>query len=173
MRPSWDPVFALLAVRPVIAVDFRRRDEHGSRQLAGQADLCSGDAEDHRIAGLDNLFCGGEKAGLLVGHTEAIVTGTLAGHNAARQASGQPLLRLPTNTAIGDFIAYTGEAMQSPDGRSQKYTFSGSVYFARMKQLGLYTTDRQEVQARVAQAGVAGIFGAHHMALHPAESLVA
>jgi hypothetical protein len=31
--------------------------------------------------GVDNLFCGGEKAGLLVGHTEAMVTGTLGGHN--------------------------------------------------------------------------------------------
>ena len=35
-----------------------------------------------KVKGADNLFCGGEKAGLLVGHTEAIVTGTLAGHNA-------------------------------------------------------------------------------------------
>ena len=37
--------------------------------------------------GVDNLFCSGEKAGLLVGHTEAIVTGALAGHNAARMAA--------------------------------------------------------------------------------------
>ncbi len=31
-----------------------------------------------------NLFVGGEKAGFYVGHTEAICTGILAGHNAAR-----------------------------------------------------------------------------------------
>jgi hypothetical protein len=60
-----------------------------------------------------NLFCGGEKAGLLVGHTEAIVTGALAGHNAARWAAGAPLLRLPTSTAVGDFVAYSGEAARA------------------------------------------------------------
>ena len=37
-----------------------------------------------RVKGFANLFCGGEKAGLFVGHTEAISTGSLAGHNAAR-----------------------------------------------------------------------------------------
>jgi folate-dependent tRNA-U54 methylase TrmFO/GidA len=126
-----------------------------------------------QVHGLDNLFCGGEKAGLLVGHTEAIVTGTLAGHNAARQASGQPLLRLPTGTAIGDFIAYSGQAMESEEGKKQKYTFSGSVYFERMKQLGLYTTDRQAIQQRVAQAGAAGIFAGPIPALRPMEALVA
>ena len=36
------------------------------------------------VQGVNNLFCGGEKAGLLVGHTEAICTGTLAGYNAVR-----------------------------------------------------------------------------------------
>lgn len=36
-----------------------------------------------RVQGeVDNLFCGGEKAGLMVGHTEAIVTRTLAGWHA-------------------------------------------------------------------------------------------
>ena len=37
-----------------------------------------------KVIGVENLFCGGEKAGLLVGHTEAIVTGTLAGLNAVK-----------------------------------------------------------------------------------------
>ena len=126
-----------------------------------------------QVAGLDNLFCGGEKAGLLVGHTEAIVTGTLAGHNAVRQASGRPLLRLPATTALGDFIAYSGEAMQTEQGKMQKYTFSGSVYFERMKALGLYTTDRQVIQERVAQAGVAGIFAEAIAAPRPLERVVA
>jgi hypothetical protein len=35
-----------------------------------------------QVTGMDNLFCAGEKSGLLVGHTEAIVTGLLSGHNA-------------------------------------------------------------------------------------------
>ena len=33
------------------------------------------------VDGVENLYCAGEKAGLLVGHTEAIVTGVLAGYN--------------------------------------------------------------------------------------------
>lgn len=35
-----------------------------------------------KAQGLDNVFCAGEKSAILVGHTEAIVTGLLAGHNA-------------------------------------------------------------------------------------------
>jgi hypothetical protein len=111
-----------------------------------------------QIEGLDNLFCGGEKAGLLVGHTEAIVTGTLGGHNAARQAAGLPLLRLPESTAVGDFISTSGRAMHTDAGRLNKYTFSGSIYFERMRQLGLYTTDQAAIGRRVQQAGVQGVF---------------
>jgi folate-dependent tRNA-U54 methylase TrmFO/GidA len=111
-----------------------------------------------QVQGLSNLFCGGEKAGLLVGHTEAIVTGTLAGHNAVRHAAGVPLLRLPTSTVIGDFIAYSGEAMQTEEGKMKKYTFSGSVYFDRMKALNLYTINIAAIQQRVTQAEVASVF---------------
>lgn len=35
-----------------------------------------------QVDGVDNLFCCGEKAGILVGHTEAVITGLLAGNNA-------------------------------------------------------------------------------------------
>lgn len=34
------------------------------------------------VDGLENLFCCGEKFGIMVGHTEAAATGFLAGHNA-------------------------------------------------------------------------------------------
>ena len=34
------------------------------------------------VRGAENVFCGGEKSGLFVGHTEAITTGSLAGYNA-------------------------------------------------------------------------------------------
>ena len=43
-----------------------------------------------RVLGTANLFCAGEKAGLLVGHTEAIVTGTIAGYNAVRLLQNLP-----------------------------------------------------------------------------------
>jgi len=107
---------------------------------------------------IDNLFCGGEKAGLLVGHTEAIVTGTLAGHNAVRKAAGKALLTLPTALAVGDAITHVRERMQSEEGMREKYTFSGAGYFKRMQEVGLYTTDNDAIRARVAATGLAGVF---------------
>ena len=42
-----------------------------------------------RAAGpVANLFCAGERGGPMVGHTEALVTGALAGHNGVRSARG-------------------------------------------------------------------------------------
>lgn len=111
-----------------------------------------------KVEGLANVFCGGEKAGLLVGHTEAIVTGSLAGHNAARAAFGKAPLILPTSLACGDAIAFVKESMQTEAGMAKKYTFSGSVYFERMKQLNLYTTDINAIRERVAKAGMTGVF---------------
>ena len=110
--------------------------------------------------GVDNLFCGGEKAGLLVGHTEAIVTGTLAGHNAARQAAGRAPLVLPDTLAVGDAIRHVRERMATPEGMGEKYTFSGAGYFKRMQQLGLYSADPAAIRARVAEAGLEGVMGA-------------
>ncbi|MGE5485240.1 MAG: FAD-dependent oxidoreductase [Ignavibacteriales bacterium] len=109
-----------------------------------------------KVDGMDNLFCGGEKAGPLVGHTEAIVTGALAGHNAVRHGLGMDLLKIPESTAIGDAIALVGRLVKSGEGLNQKYTFSGSVYFERMKGLGLYTTDSAAIRQRVRDAGVEG-----------------
>jgi len=112
-----------------------------------------------KVEGVANLFCAGEKAGPLVGHTEAICTGTLAGHNAARWAQGLAPLVLPTSLAVGDAIAQVTERMRGPEeGLTEKYTFSGSVYFARMKALGLYSTDRAQIRQRVRQAGLEGVF---------------
>jgi choline dehydrogenase-like flavoprotein len=111
-----------------------------------------------QVKGLDNLFCAGEKAGLLVGHTEAICTGVLAGHNAVRWALGRPLLAIPRSTMVGEAIAYVREQMQSEEGLFKKYTFSGSVLFEHVQELGLYTTDRAAIAARVQAAGVSGLF---------------
>lgn len=111
-----------------------------------------------QVDGIDNLFCCGEKTGPLVGHTEAIASGTLAGHNAARQAAGERLLRLPETLACGDIIAWLTSRLREPGGLSVRYTFSGSVYFERMQALGLYTTDRAAIARRVADAGLSGVF---------------
>ncbi len=104
---------------------------------------------------VDNLFCGGEKAGLLVGHTEAMVTGAVAGHNAVRYLAGQKPLVLPNTLAVGDAITFVREEMDRPGGMSKKYTFSGSILFQRMKQRDFYQGAKPEVyHERVANAGL-------------------
>lgn len=104
-----------------------------------------------RVKNVANLFCAGEKAGPFIGHTEAIVTGSLAGHNAGRQVRGEALLRLPETTAIGSFLNYrkTGGGM---------FTFAGDVFFDYMKEKGLYTTDKETIRRRIGTAGLADIY---------------
>ncbi|MGL4797516.1 MAG: FAD-dependent oxidoreductase, partial [Paraclostridium sp.] len=60
--------------------------------------------------------------------------------------------------AIGDYIAYTNEEMKKPTAETSKFTFAGSVYFNRMKDLGFYTIDKKEVEKRVKNSGLEGIF---------------
>jgi hypothetical protein len=111
-----------------------------------------------KVEEVTNLFCGGEKAGLLVGHTEAICTGALAGYNAVKAARREKLLVLPDSLAVGDAIGFVRQQMREEGILSLKYTFSGSVYFERMKARGLYTTDRKQVEQRVGAAGLTGVF---------------
>ena len=109
----------------------------------------------HVLGPVNNLFCGGEKAGLLVGHTEAMVTGAVGGHNAVRYLAGREPLILPDTLCVGDAITHVREEMDKPGGLSKKYTFSGSVYFQRMKQKGFYQGAKPEVyHDRVAQVGL-------------------
>ena len=105
---------------------------------------------------VENLFCAGEKGGAMVGHTEAVVSGSLAGHNAARAALGLSPVCLPGELAVGDFVGHVTERMQTEEGRRYKYTFSGSVYFGRMKEKGLYSTDPAEIAGRVRRTGMEG-----------------
>lgn len=111
-----------------------------------------------RVAGAENLLCGGEKSGLFVGHTEAITTGTLAGHNAVRYLAGMRFLELPVQLATGDLIAFAAEQMKKEGGLMTRYTFAGAEYFARMKEKGLYSADPQEIKRRVERTGLAGIY---------------
>ena len=111
-----------------------------------------------KVEGLENVYCGGEKAGLLVGHTEAIITGTLAGHNAARCALGLEDIEIPLSLACGDGIAHVREMMQTKEGLTKKYTFSGSVLFEHMKSINLYTTDIEQIRQNVARAGMTDFF---------------
>ena len=113
---------------------------------------------DLKVTGVDNLFCAGEKSGLFVGHTEAICTGSLAGHNAVRLVLGMPLLILPSSIAIGDLITYANEKARNRDGRKDRYTFAGSVYFKRMQELELYTTNIEEIRSKIKKFNLSNVF---------------
>jgi len=114
-----------------------------------------------KVEGLENLYCAGEKAGLLVGHTEAICTGVLAGFNAVKSARREKPLLIPDSLAVGDAISFVRSQMREEGILSLKYTFSGSVYFERMKTKGFYTTDRKQVEQRVGAAGLSMVFAQH------------
>jgi hypothetical protein len=105
--------------------------------------------DDMKVKGIENLFCAGEKAGLFVGHTEAICTGSLAGHNSVRYLLGLPLLILPRATVIGDIIAYANYKLTTKEGRRNRYTFAGAEYFKRMQDMGMYTIDKEAIVNRV------------------------
>lgn len=111
-----------------------------------------------KVSGVGNLFCGGEKAGLFVGHTEAISTGSLAGHNAVRFVRGMKPLKLPTGLAIGDLISFAGKSLESAEGLMTRFTFAGAEYFERMKEKDLYSIDPDEIRRRVRRYGLEGIY---------------
>jgi len=111
-----------------------------------------------KVDAIENLFCCGEKSAILVGHTEAVITGLLAGNNAVRHCLDMQYLELPRTLASGDLIAFAHEQMQSEIGLRMRYTFSGSVYFERMKSLSLYSTNRAEINERVRDAGLNDVY---------------
>ncbi len=156
------PFFPLDDLRSIPGLENARYEDPYAGGLGNSIRYIGMSARDDtlRVAGLENLFCAGEKAGLMVGHTEAVCTGALAGHNAARLAGGKPPLTLPDSLAVGDMIAFVGRQMENETGRSLKYTFSGSVYFDRMKQLDLYTADPLKAARRVEALGLSGVFAA-------------
>ncbi|SKC72785.1 FAD-dependent oxidoreductase [Maledivibacter halophilus] len=111
-----------------------------------------------KVKDIDNLLCAGEKSGFFVGHTEAIVTGSLAGHNAVRMNKGMKLLELPISIGIGDIIAFANEKINTPEGLKTRYTFAGSTYFDRMKELGLYTLDKDSLKKKIKRLDLLNIF---------------
>jgi len=110
------------------------------------------------VHGLENVFCAGEKSAILVGHTEAIITGLLAGNNAVRCALDMKYLELPRTVAVGDFIDFVHEKMLEADGLKLRYTFSGSVYFERMQVSGLYSVNDLEIKARIKENNLTDIY---------------
>lgn len=111
-----------------------------------------------RVLGINNLLCGGEKSGLFVGHTEAITTGSLAGHNSARLSLGLPLMTLPRSLAVGEIIAYANESIDEEDGLSKRFTFAGSEFFERMKEKELYTININEIKSKIERMNLLNIY---------------
>lgn len=111
-----------------------------------------------KVVGVDNLFTAGEKSGFYIGHTEAIVTGYLAGHNGVRKALNMDLIELPEQLTIGDFISYSNKKMHEDGGDLLKFTFAGSIYFERMKEKNLYITDEKVLQKKVENSGLLGFY---------------
>ncbi len=110
-----------------------------------------------KVKGFENIFCGGEKSGQ-TSVDGAIITGYLAGHNAARQAYGwDELLVLPRSLAIGDFMAFVTEKFETGEGLKVVYRMARGEYWERMQQIGLYTEDVDLIRRRVEEAGLAGV----------------
>jgi len=154
------PFFPLEAIRKLPGMEQARyKDPYAGGQGNSIRYIGMAPRDDAlKVKGVENLFCAGEKAGLLVGITEAMVTGELAGHNAAKWIKKEKLLVFPDTLAVGDAISYVRTRMETEEGLGYKYTFSGSVYFDRMLEKNLYLTDPEEIKKRIEKAGMKGVF---------------
>lgn len=154
------PFYPLEMLRKIPGLENARYEDPYAGTLGNSIRYLALSPRDNglKVQGVNNLFCGGEKTGAMVGHTEGIVTGTLAGHNAVRHALGLETLELPDSLAIGDMISFVNEQMKTEEGITKKYTFSGSVYFQRMKEQGLYSIDTAAIEKRVGEVGLKDIF---------------
>ena len=108
--------------------------------------------------GATNLFCGGEKGAPLIGHTEAVVTGAVAGYNAVRYAKNEELLVLPDSLAVGNIISHSHQRFVREGILNERYTFAGGVFFERMKEMGLYLTDTEAIAKRVGSVNLKDVF---------------
>lgn len=101
-----------------------------------------------KVKGIKNLFCAGEKSGFFVGCVEAMATGFIAGYNSVNYSKKKKLLKLPSLLSVGDIILYENERVKTGDLKN-KYTFSGGLYFQRMKNKGLYMLNDDDIKNKV------------------------
>lgn len=111
-----------------------------------------------KVLDIDNLFCAGEKSGFFIGHTEAISTGSLAGYNAVRFLCNMSPVILPEDTAIGNLVSYANYMLNVKKDYKTRYTFAGSVFFERMKELGIYSIDKNKIREKIESFGLEDIF---------------
>ena len=60
--------------------------------------------------------------------------------------------------AIGDFLSYVHDQLEKKRETNEVFTLSGSVYFERMKKLGLYITDEDRIRKKIRALGLRGVF---------------
>jgi hypothetical protein len=112
------------------------------------------------VTGVANLFCAGEKSGQAT-VAGAVITGYLAGHNAARIAFDREPLVLPRTLAIGDFMAFVTEKFSQGEIFRSGYVMSRGEYWLRMQKIGLFTDDVGSIKRRVDDSGLAGVLARH------------
>ena len=111
-----------------------------------------------KVKGVNNLFCGGEKGAPLIGHTEAVVTGAIAGYNAVKYIEKEEPLILPDSLAVGLIVSHSHRNFVEQEKYDERYTFSGGDFFTLMKEKSIYETDVNKIRARVAKAGLTEVF---------------
>lgn len=156
------PFFAIEKLRSVPGFEKARYEDPYSGGRGNSIRYMAVSRRDNalRVEGVENLFCGGEKAGTYVGHSEAICTGSLAGHNAARFTKDMEPFMLPAEkTVLGGLIALANKKMQEEgDDLMERYTFAGGIIFEWMKEKDLYTTDTEKVKERIEKLGLTDFF---------------
>jgi len=110
-----------------------------------------------KVKKIQNLFCAGEKTGL-IGHTEAILTGALAGYNAYKKLKNEKLLELPRTICSGETIYYTCNKVKTKTGLTKKYTASGSVLFIHLQKKQLYIIDKEKIKNNIEKLKLENIF---------------
>lgn len=109
-------------------------------------------------AHLDNLLVAGERAGPVLGHTEAMVSGTLTGYNAWRICTGHEPITLPADTVCGTMISFTGLNGSAAEESSTLYNLSGGHLWHYICRQNLYTTSRIEIRRRLERVDLLSLF---------------
>jgi hypothetical protein len=154
------PFYPLQGLRRISGMENAVYRDPLSGGLGNSIRFSSAIRRDNRLmpAHLDNLLVAGERAGPVLGHTEAMVTGTLAGYNAWRICSGQEPISLPQETVCGSLISFTGLNGAASEGPRTLYNLSGGHLFEYICTRNLYTTSRIEIRRRLERARLLSLF---------------
>jgi folate-dependent tRNA-U54 methylase TrmFO/GidA len=106
------------------------------------------------VEGYDNLFCAGTKSSHALFIMDVVLSGDLAGLNAARKIHGLTPMELPGELMTGAFLAFCREAKASTAGLSS--IPQGDR--ATLTKLGVLREESSEIRAAVAQMGLTDVY---------------